>query len=180
MINPIAYFIKYITFYQAKKGVKMDNKTSELLAYIIIKHPKLSITSLMKLSYLIDLVHIKKTNKQIFSFNYSRYKYGPFDNSIYGYISSLIDNDIIREDSELTPYGGEYIIYYCDNDADKITFDNLSIEEQETIDEVINSVIGFGAKALVELTYKTKPMQKIGATIGGNEHLGELLDLRAE
>jgi uncharacterized phage-associated protein len=178
MINPVAYFLVYITTYQAKKGVKMDNKTSELLAYITMKHPKLSITSLMKLSYLIDLVHIKKTNKQISSFNYSRYKYGPFDNSIYEYISSLVGNDIIKEDSELTPYGGEYIVYYCDDD--EITFDNLSIKEQETIDEVINSVIGFGAKALVELAYRTKPMQKIGATVGGNEHLDELLDLRAK
>ncbi len=158
----------------------MNNKTSELLSYITLKHPRLSVTSLMKLSYLIDLVQIKKTNEQISNFKYSRYKYGPFDNDIYNYAQSLVVNGFIREDSEYSPYGGEYIVYSCDNDDDSITFDNLSPKELETIDEVINSVIGFGAKALVELAYKTKPMKKIGATIGGNEHLNELLDLRAE
>ncbi len=178
-MNLVAYSIKYITTYQAWKGVKMDNKTSELLTYITMKHPKLSITSLMKLSYLIDLVHIKKTKNQISTFKYFRYKYGPFDNDIYNYVQSLVVNGVIKEDSEYSPYGGEYIVYSCDNDDDSIAFDNLSSKEVETTDEVINSVIGFGAKALVELTYKTKPMKKIGATIGGNEHLNELLDLRA-
>ena len=99
-MNPVALYVIYITIYQAWKGVKMDNKTSELLTYITMKHPKLSITSLMKLSYLIDLVHIKKTNNQISTFKYSRYKYGPFNNDIYNYIQSLVINGVIREDSE--------------------------------------------------------------------------------
>lgn len=157
----------------------MDNKTIELLAYITMKHPRLSVTSLMKIAYLVDLVHIKKTNDQISSFRYLRYKYGPFDNSIYNYIQHLVINNTLEEDAEFSPYGDEYIVYSCNNEDDRITFEHLTEQEIETIDEVINSVIGFGAKALVEIAYKTRPMQKIGATIGGNEHLNELLDLRS-
>ena len=155
----------------------MAKKTNQLLAYIISKHPHISVTSLMKLSYLIDLVHIKKTNKKISDFQYARYKYGPFDHKIYNFLKELVDAQIIIEDADFTPFGDEYVIYqFNDKNQEKI-FDELSEPEKETIDEVVSSLNGLGAKALVELAYRTKPMKKIGATIGGDENLNVILDL---
>jgi uncharacterized phage-associated protein len=161
-----------------KGGILMEKKTSELLAYIIMKHPRLPVTSLMKLSYLIDLVYIKKTSKQISKFKYARYKYGPFEDSIYKYLKKLVQDEIIKEDSDFTTYG-EYIVYFFNDENQEFEFSHLTNKEKETADEVIESLMGFGAKALVELAYKTKPMQKIGATVGGSENLNAILDLRA-
>ena len=45
------------------------------------------------------------------------------------------------------------------------------------MDEVLDSVNGYGAKALTEIAYKTKPMQALGATLNGGEHLNEKLDM---
>lgn len=104
----------------------MIKKTNQFLAYIINKHPQLSVTSLMKLSYLMDLVHIKKTNKQISDFKYTRYKYGPFDHKIYKYLKELVDKNIIKEDANFTPYGGEYVIYQFNDDNEEETFNSLS------------------------------------------------------
>ena len=64
------------------EGNIMD-KTRQLLAYLIEKHPETSITGLMKLAYISDLGSIKKTGNQISNFEYTRYKYGPFDKRIY-------------------------------------------------------------------------------------------------
>ena len=157
----------------------MSAKTTEMLAYITMNYPRADITSLMKLSYLIDLVHIKKTGNPISSFKYIRYKYGPFDNSIYKHINKLISKNIIKEDAEHNLYCGEHIVYVCDVDHNEIPLKHLSPAEIESIKEVVNSLLGYGAKALVELTYKTKPMQKLGATIGGNENINIPIDLTA-
>ena len=68
----------------------MSKKTDQLLTYIVKGHPEISITSLMKLSYLVDLVNIGKTDKQVSDFRYTRYIYGPFDHKIYKYLFGKI------------------------------------------------------------------------------------------
>jgi uncharacterized phage-associated protein len=155
----------------------MKNKTEQLLAYLLTKHPDLSITSLMKLAYLVDLVNIKKNNNQISNFGYVRYKHGPFDSNIYDSLDDLLKNHIISEKPQCTSFG-EFITYHVDN-KDELCFNQLTDSEKATIDEVVDSVQGFGAKALVELAYRTKPMKKVGATIGGEEGLNTSLDMWA-
>ncbi len=153
-------------------------KTKQLLAYLVQNDPNISITSLMKLSYIVDLISIKKSGKQISNFEYKRYKYGPFDNKIYGYLKDLIEENVIKEDVAFAQTGDEFIIYAF-NEQEDFSFDKLSTEEKQIIDEVIESVKGYGAKALVDLAYKTKPMKKIGAKIGNSKGLNEKLDLYA-
>jgi len=160
-------------------GSSMKEKIKQLLAYLIQNHPPLPITSLMKLSYIVDLVSIKKYNKQISNFEYIRYKYGPFNNKIYEYMQNLLENNIISEEPDYTPRGDEYIIYKFNQESD-VSFDKLTEDDKEVIDEVLNSLRGYGAKALVDLAYKTKPMKKIGATQDNDVGLKEKLDLRAE
>jgi len=156
----------------------MSVKTKQLLALIIKEHPKIPLTSLMKLSYLIDLVHIKKYNKAISDFKYVRYTYGPFSYDIYDYLKDLSIKEVIFETIDYSPMGDEYIKYEFNNNSD-FSFTKLSSKEKKTIGEVIDKLIGLGAKALTELAYRTKPMKKIGAEIGNNKNLNMELDLRA-
>lgn len=155
----------------------MQSKTKQLIAYIL-KRQKASVTSLMKLAYLADLVSIKKTGKQVSDFKYIRYNYGPFDSKIYRYIEDLTNEGLITSHTEYTPSGNELVTYELEDDAE-LTFDMLSDEEVESIEEVLTQLEGYGARALTEIAYKTKPMIALGATLGGNENLGEELDLSA-
>jgi len=156
----------------------MLSKTQQLLAYLIKNHPKASITVLMKLSYLIDLVSVKKKQKQITDYNYIRYYYGPFDNKINTDLQVLIDEKIIEPRSDYVPSGEEYVVYNFNEDSNFTS--ELSKDELSIVDGILENVKGYGARALTEIAYKTKPMLKLGATLGGHENLLEKLDLRAE
>lgn len=153
-------------------------KTEQLLAYLVKNHDLVSITSLMKLSYIVDLVSINKTRKKISDFEYRRYTYGPFDDSIYERIQTLLGKNIIHEEIRYTSTGDEFIVFKCDKS--EIAFDALTEDEKRTIDEVLQSVRGYGAKALTELAYKTKPMLRLGAELGNTKGLNKKLNLRAK
>lgn len=159
-------------------GGNMSDKTLQFLTYIIKEYPRIPITSLMKLSYLADLVNIKKTKTKISDFEYIRYNFGPFDNKIYDYVGELIDKNMISQDS-ISSFVEDFFIYEINENIDEDCFSLLKQEEKETIEEVINSLRGLGAKALTKVAYKTKPMQKIKAEIDNTNGLGEKLDLFA-
>lgn len=155
-----------------------ESKSLQVLSYIIKHHPDVSITSLMKLSYLIDLVSIKKRKIKISDFKYIRYNYGPFDKKIYNYIEILVNNRVIKEDANFSSTGDEFVIYNV-NKRKKINFDKISDDEKEIIDGVLESLEGYGIKALTELTYRTRPMKKIGADFKNRTGLNKVLDLNA-
>ena len=154
------------------------SKTPQLLTYIIKKHPNVSVTSLMKLSYLIDLIAIKKGQAKIFDFEYMRYNYGPFDKKIYDYLKSLVKENIIIEGADVSSTGDQFVTYSVNRKA-SVSFDKITDEEKEIIDEVLESLEGYGTKALTELAYRTRPMKKIGATLGNKAGLNKILDLDA-
>jgi len=153
-------------------------KTLQVLSYIIKNHPDVSVTSLMKLSYLIDLVAISNNKNKISDFQYVRYNYGPFDKKIHKHLGYLENNNIIKEGSNISSTGDEIVTYNI-NKKNNIVFDKIPDEERKIIDEVIESLEGFGTKALTELTYRTKPMKKIGATIENKKGLNKILNLNA-
>ena len=155
----------------------LDQKTKDVLIYVSQKHPRASITAFMKICYLIDLISFKNIKRQITQFSYRRYNYGPFDDKIYSYIQGLLEEKIINSESEYTPNGQEYFVYsYNDSDENNPSL-SLSEDEIKIADEVLNAVVGFGAKTLTEIAYKTKPMVALGATLGGRENLSEPLNL---
>jgi uncharacterized phage-associated protein len=154
------------------------SKTLQILSYIIKKHPDVSITSLMKLSYLVDLVAVKKIKNKISDFQYVRYNYGPFDKKIYNYLESLINDDIVKEGANISSTGDEFATYNVMKKSN-IAFDKISDDEKEIIDEVLESLDGYGTKALTELTYRTKPMKRIGATLDNKAGLNKPLSLNA-
>ncbi len=154
------------------------DKNHQLLVYLAKEHPSASITVLMKLSYLVDLISVEKLGDQISSFEYIRYNYGPFTQEIYTTVEDLVCNKILITKNDYTGGNVEYITYTYSEDSD-FMFEDISKEEKDLIDEVLSELKGYGAKTLTEIAYKTKPMVKLGATLGGEENLFKKLDLRA-
>ena len=153
----------------------MKNKTAQILTYITKKCPGASITSLMKFCYFIDLISMKENGQQLTEFEYKGYYYGPFDSRIYSEIEKLVDEEIIITDMEYTA-NEEYIGHYFNEEQDKLEF-NLSEKECDLIDRTLEQLRGYGAKAVSEIAYKTKPMLAIGAKLGGREHINRELNL---
>jgi len=157
-----------------------EEKTRELILYLLKNNPRSSITSLMKLAYLADLIAVKRIKHQITDFEYKRHNFGPFDKRIYSFVEDLVEGEVIKAESDYGLTGEEFSVYSINPEKEEdIVFDNLKDEEKNILDELIASVRGYGAKMLTELAYKTKPMKKLKATIGGSEHLGELLKLNS-
>jgi len=157
----------------------ISEKTKQLLAYISKNYiPPATVTSLMKLSYLIDLIATSKTGKQISNFQYRRYKYGPFDQTIYTYLNVLTKENVLIEDIGHTNYAEEYILYQF-NEKKHTNFDKLTNKEKLQIDSVLENLHGLGPKALSEISYKTKPMRALGAKIDNNKGINQPLDLKA-
>lgn len=157
----------------------MYSKDEQFIGYLVQKNPRVSITSLMKLSYLIDLVAVKQLGRKITNFEYRRYNFGPFDKAVYECTEHLTDDNVLILTAEYSSRGDEYWVYnfnFNEHIGDFST-DQLSEEEIEIIDEVLEELSGYGARALTEVAYKTKPMMEKGATIGGDEHFNEILDL---
>ena len=154
----------------------MCEKTKDMLIKILEDAPR-DITSLMKLSYLIDLSAIRKFGKKISNFNYIRYNYGPFDATIYTDLDKLIKDKIICTQSEYSRYGETVIYMINPQKSENIKINNLDKNEIDLIKEIVKSLEGYGAKLLTDIAYKTKPMVNIGATLGGDEHMCEELKL---
>lgn len=154
------------------------SKALQVLSYIVKNHPNVSITSLMKLSYIVDLVAIKKGKNKISDFQYIRYNYGPFDKKIYNYLEALEKANILVEGANISSTGDEFVTFSI-NKKNTISFDKISDDEREIIDEVLEGLQGYGTKAITELTYLTKPMKKIRATLDNKAGLNKTLDLTA-
>ncbi len=157
----------------------MKEKTKQFILYFIKENPKSSITSLMKLFYLSDLIANKRVGRQISDFEYKRWHFGPFDKNIYRYIESFMKDGIVKSESDYGVTGEEFNVFFVNNKEKEINFDKLKEEEIEIIDELIETMKGYGAKILTDIAYKTEPMKKIGAKLGNEKGMGEILDLTA-
>lgn len=132
----------------------------------------------MKLSYLADLINVKRNGKQISDFEYRRHFYGPFDKAVYSYVESLSEQKLISAESDYGSTGEEFSVYFINPEKETaVTFEKINETERNVMDELLNSVKGYGAKMLTEIAYKTKPLKSLKATIGGSEGLGKMLNL---
>ncbi len=154
------------------------SKNHQLLAYLAKEHPSASITVLMKLSYLADLISVEKLGQKISSFDYIRYSYGPFTSAVYNTIEDLTLKKVLTTKNDYAGGNVEYITYTFTNPED-FFFNELSEGELSVINEMMAELKGYGAKTLTEIAYKTKPMVSIGAKLGGNEGLFQKLNLAA-
>lgn len=158
--------------------MKTNKKTKSLILYLISSKPNMSITALMKLIYLVDLISVRERKKQVSNFSYIRYNFGPFNKGIYSYIEELSESGLIESFNNYTQGDEEYVVYNVNRKKDeRFNFDLLSEEEMKIVDELLESVKGFGARLLTEVSYKTKPMKSLGAKINNSKGIGEKLDL---
>ncbi len=153
----------------------MTTKNHQLLSYLAKKHPQASVTVLIKLCYLADLVSIKNGGEKISNFTYVRYFYGPFDKTIYVDIDHLLFDGILKASPEYK--GNSETIIYSFNDEKELNTSKLLDTEIAIIDEVLESLDGYGARALTDVAYSTAPMKALNATLGGDENLGVELNL---
>ncbi len=157
----------------------MLSKTQQIIAYLVKKHHKPSVTVLIKLAYLVDLLSLKKYNTPITNYQYIRYYFGPYDKSINGDIQTLVEDQIIIPSIDYNQSGEEYV-YYSYNSEFAGDLDQVTEQDKNVIDAFLEQVKGYGARTLTDIAYQTKPMKKIGAVLGQTQHLNELLDMRAQ
>ena len=150
----------------------------KLLTYFVKKHNTPTVTVLMKLCYLTDLISFKENHKRITDYKYIRYTFGPFTRNIYTDLESLVKEDVLASKIEYGKFGQdtESVIYSLSENAPSV---ELEEDTKAIVDELLDKLGGHGAHALTNIAYKTKPMVALGATLGGNEHIGEELNLGA-
>jgi len=159
-----------------------QKKTLQLIKYFCSTHPNTTVTALMKLSYLADLISMKEQKKQISCFEYIRYSFGPYDSRIYSYVEELQTNEDIVASNQYSTTGDEYLTYNATTSLEQLhdeDFDLLSIEDLKIIKNLVSELSGYGAKMLTEMAYKTAPMRNLGATLGGTEGLNKKLNMLA-
>lgn len=135
---------------------KIDRKTFELFAYIGSKLEwEWDIMQFMKLPYFVDLKTVNTLGFQISNLSYIRHKYGPFDKNMYVY-RNLFENK---------PY--------------KVEFSYIK-DFIELIDGELSNLPIKNGDELKKLSYKTIPLKRLGATLGGKEAWNEKLVLNAK
>ena len=156
----------------------VGEKTTELVQYLIAKHHLSTVTSLIKLCYLSDLVSSGAGNGKISDFNYIRWHFGPYDKRIEMVLFSLVEAGAVKSETDYTSDGREYVKYISNGDEPSAT--HLTKKDIGHINAVLESLKGYGPKALTQVAYKTKPMLALGATLGGTENMGKPLNLSAK
>ncbi|HEX6257944.1 MAG TPA: Panacea domain-containing protein [Candidatus Saccharimonadales bacterium] len=156
------------------------SKTQALLEFFAHSHDKPSVTVLMKLCYLTDLIAIKRLRRPITEYEYERYTFGPFNKRIYQDLEHLVGVSRLEVEIDYPTFGtdSEVVLYRHTQDLANVE-QKLDIEEIEVASEVLKTLSGYGARQLTEVAYQTKPMVALGATLGGNQNLGVKLDLKA-
>lgn len=154
----------------------MDKRTGtkELIKYLVSNMSVSTITSLTKMLYLIDLASVSSGKEKTTDFNYVRYYYGPYDSNIRKTLDELINYGELIVSIQTSPSGEPYMIYKLPEGVTRYEYDYLN---SDIVDDLTQSLGHFSAKTLTDLAYKTKPMTKLGATLGGTQHLNEVLDL---
>lgn len=154
----------------------VSEKTKQLIDYLVSKHHLSTVTSLIKLCYLSDLVSVGAGNGQITNFKYIRWHFGPFDKRIEDALFELVERGDVSSETAYTDYGTEYVKYKVADDGEP-TVDKLTEADLGHVNAVLDSLKGYGPKALTQVAYKTKPMLALGATLGGTENMGATLNL---
>lgn len=153
----------------------MNQRNLSTITYIIAKRGGATVTELMKLCYLADLVAVRNEKPKFTDFNYVRWYYGPFDKNIYTCLNDLANRDVIESCIEYTAKGTEAETYKQKGVGLEGT--ELSQEEQKMLDALLGEVSSFGAAGLTEIAYNTDPMKALGVKIGDNKDIGKEINL---
>ena len=154
--------------------MKAADRTKGIIKYLVFSMNLPTITSITKMLYLIDLASVSSTGHKTTNLNFVRYYYGPYDKNIKTILDELTASNEIEADVKYLSNGEPFIAYKSPSNVTDCDYDG---ENAQIVQDLVNSLGNLSPKTLTELAYKTKPMTKLGATLGGNEHLNEVLDL---
>jgi uncharacterized phage-associated protein len=154
---------------------KNKEKNKEIIKQIIFTYGSCTITALVKLSYLVDVAYYYKNECKISNFNYIRYFYGPFDKNIYNLVSELTEDRTLTA-STVVKDNNDILLYAYPHKSLKTS--KLSRSEKIMLNNVVKMLKEYGAAALTKIAYETKPMKALGATLGGNENINQVLDFK--
>ncbi len=135
----------------------MKDKTKQMIVYILKDYLSITAPTLTKLIYLIDLVSITRGNSQISDLKYKKCGSGLVDLKVYEYLDELVQKWILREQVGYSQQFDEYIVY-CFEEYEDFIFDKLNDQETKIINNVLEELKGYGAKAISDIVYSTKPM----------------------
>ena len=130
-------------------------KLLEIFDYILKKLWKVDILKAMKLAYFLD--YEEKIGTWL---KYIRWTRWPFDKNIYQLTEVFENSD-----------------YEIKNNKPFKTYFLLWKEDIKKIDNILDKYWKLSWNELMKLSYETKPMQEIWASIGGEENMGVVLGL---
>ena len=154
--------------------MKATKQTESLIKYLVFSMNLPTITSITKMLYLIDLASVASTGKQTTGFKFIRYYYGPYDKDIRIIIDDMIAEKELDADVRYLSNGEPFLVYKMPNGTASFAYEGAN---EQIVRDLVDSLGNLSPKSLTELAYKTKPMTRLGATLGGNEHLNEQLVL---
>lgn len=154
--------------------MKTTKQTESLIKYLVFSMNLPTITSITKMLYLIDLASVASTGKQTTDFKFIRYYYGPYDKNIRIIIDDMTAKKELDADVRYLSNGEPFLVYKMPNGTTSFAYEGAN---EQIVRDLVDSLGNLSPKSLTELAYKTKPMTRLGATLGGNEHLNEPLVL---
>ncbi len=154
--------------------MKATERTKSIIKYLVFSMNLPTVTSITKMLYLIDLASVSSTGNKTTSLRFVRYYYGPYDKNIKKMLDEMTSANEIEADVKYLSNGEPFIAYRSPSSNIDCTYEG---ENAQIVSDLVNSLGNLSPKSLTEIAYKTKPMTRLGATLGGNEHLNEVLNL---
>lgn len=157
-------------------GEKVD-KLESVIAYLVANFPRyLSRVELVKLVYFVELEFYKLYGKSLTGVTFYRYKYGPYSSTILTSIEKLAAAGVLEVRKTATCYGSpkyQHVLVHKPHQLE------LTDEERDVIDYVIEMNKGLTTTAIKDKSYMTAPMNKILETERGLKYISlwEELDM---
>ena len=137
----------------------MNNKLRSVMRYIVKNYPypdDLTKTRITKLVYLIDWENVKEYGTQITNIEWFFDHYGP-------YVSDVLDeadeDKTVSINSTISNFGTVKYIVKPKNDKKELLYDDLTDNDKDIIDRVIDKTKSFYWNEFIDYVYSTEPIK---------------------
>ncbi len=133
-------------------------KLEQAIIYFVNRLYGLTRTKLVKLLYLADIAHYRRTSTSLTKVTYYSYYYGPYSERIIESIEKLNPYEI--EEFYRTSKDGKEYYTYSSGRYPRITKLDLTQEEEKTLDEIITAYGAMNLDDLLKYVYCTPQYRK--------------------
>ena len=137
----------------------MNNKLRSVMRYIVKNYPypdDLTKTRITKLVYLIDWENVKEYGSQITNIEWFFDHYGP-------YVSDVLDeadeDKTVSISSTISNFGTVKYIVKPKRDKEELLYDDLTDNDKDIIDRVIDKTKNFYWNEFINYVYSTEPIK---------------------